>query len=217
MNAVLNKEIWHDTFFLSLLISIAFFTATNAQVSEIYEPPHRYFIVSGVEADDVLNIREGPGASFQIVGEFDPSEALVEVLAVSQNERWALVNVVEGVGWTSMNYLRPIFPPTYRPTNVPIALKCNGSNLVNWSAFLGDRGVFFSVLGLETENFLINETRTYRNPDTVTLIKNSDKEIVFDVLRSAPLCANEAGNLFPWSVDIYIGSDQFNGCCSLDW
>ncbi|MFY0624014.1 MAG: SH3 domain-containing protein [Pelagimonas sp.] len=59
--------------------------------------------VSGVAADDVLNVRAGPGGSHPIVGTLQPNQQGVEVIRIEGN--WGLVNVEERAGWASLSYL----------------------------------------------------------------------------------------------------------------
>lgn len=61
------------------------------------------FDVTGVAADDVLNIRAEPDAGAPIVGTFAHDAKGIEV--VLQEDGWGLVNAGEGPGWTSLRYL----------------------------------------------------------------------------------------------------------------
>lgn len=78
----------------SWLLSAHFLAAQEVQV---YEVNHIYFKVTDVRDDDVLNIRAGPSAQYDIVGRYLPRESLVEVLGVTRDQKWALVNISEGV------------------------------------------------------------------------------------------------------------------------
>jgi hypothetical protein len=61
--------------------------------------------VTGVAADDVLNIRERPDASSPIVGQLAP-DATVEVIRPNERLTWGLVNAGERTGWVSLRYLQ---------------------------------------------------------------------------------------------------------------
>lgn len=63
------------------------------------------FDVARVAADDVLNIRSGPGASHEIIGALDPDARDVEVIEPSPDHHWGLVNTGEGAGWVSLDFL----------------------------------------------------------------------------------------------------------------
>lgn len=73
-------------------------------VAQAQELPAR-FSVTGVAADDVLNVREGPSARTQIRDMLAPDQSGVEVVRLSADGKWGMVGVVEGNGWVSMRYL----------------------------------------------------------------------------------------------------------------
>ncbi|MGR3541043.1 MAG: peptide-binding protein [Hasllibacter sp.] len=65
--------------------------------------------VVGVAADDVLNVRSGPGASFPVVGSLGPGARDVEVIApAAADDGWGIVNLPgEGpAGYVSLRFLR---------------------------------------------------------------------------------------------------------------
>lgn len=98
----------------ALFISLS--TAAHAQLL-----PDRYS-VTGVAGDDVLNIRSGPGASFDIIGDFGPYTLNVEVTDIQDG--WAKVPAGEIDGWVSLNFLEPYPLP---PNEVPRPLVCSGT------------------------------------------------------------------------------------------
>ncbi|SIS53250.1 COG3650 family protein [Paracoccus saliphilus] len=61
------------------------------------------FDVTGVAADDVLNIRAQPNAGAEIVGMLAPDSTKIEV--VEETKGWGRVNSGEASGWVSMAYL----------------------------------------------------------------------------------------------------------------
>ena len=63
------------------------------------------FAVTGVAADDVLNIRAAPDAGAAAVGSFDPTRINIEVLDVSADGTWGMVGLPEGNGWVAMRFL----------------------------------------------------------------------------------------------------------------
>ena len=69
---------------------------------EIYPALHD---VTGVAADDVLNVRAEPSAGADLVGAFAPTETGIEVIALSADGAWGRVNTGEQAGWASMAYL----------------------------------------------------------------------------------------------------------------
>jgi uncharacterized membrane protein len=61
--------------------------------------------VTGVSANDVLNIRERPDASSPVIGWLAPDATGVEVIRANPRLTWGLVNTGERTGWVSLRYL----------------------------------------------------------------------------------------------------------------
>jgi uncharacterized membrane protein len=99
-----------------------FVSAANAQ-----EPG--YFRVSGVAANDVLNIRAEPGGSSDILAELSPGAGPVEVLEVrgSGASAWGRVHAADSDGWVSMRFLVPMEVATIPNTLIPEGLYCGGT------------------------------------------------------------------------------------------
>jgi uncharacterized membrane protein len=68
--------------------------------AEVYPALHD---VTGVAANDVLNIREAPSAGAPVIGTLAPNAKAVEVVAVADG--WALVNTGERSGYAAMRFL----------------------------------------------------------------------------------------------------------------
>ena len=83
------------------------------------------FDVARVAADDVLNVRSGPGARHDIVGTLAPDARGVEVIAPSDDHRWGLVNTGEGTGWVSLAFLDRL-PGQYEGA-IPSLARCFGT------------------------------------------------------------------------------------------
>ncbi|MEL6958447.1 MAG: hypothetical protein AAGL89_05780 [Pseudomonadota bacterium] len=95
--------------------------------------PERYS-VTGVAGDDVLNIRSGPAASFDKIGEFGPYTLNVEVLRIEDG--WGMVPAGERNGWVSMRFLEAYPIPA---NEVPRPLVCSGTEPF-WTLALYPRG-----------------------------------------------------------------------------
>lgn len=82
---------------LALLI-LAFFPL--AALADVYPA---LYDVTGVAADDVLNIRESPDVGSAIIGTLAPDATGVEVVAVTGG--WAVVNTSEASGYANLRFL----------------------------------------------------------------------------------------------------------------
>lgn len=81
------------------------------------------YAVTGVAADDVLNIRSRPDAGAPIIGVLAPDSTGVEVLGRSGN--WALVSAGEGMGYASLRFLSREPGPSWAALEAP--LTCIGT------------------------------------------------------------------------------------------
>ncbi len=102
------------------------------------------FIVTGVAADDVLNIRAEPTASAPIVGELGPYMINIEVLKLSANQKWGRVSTGEGNGWASMRYLERSGHNDL--SEVPRPMTCIGTEPF-WALGMHPQGDEYVLLG----------------------------------------------------------------------
>jgi uncharacterized membrane protein len=61
--------------------------------------------VTGVASDDVLNIRNSADAAAEITGTLPPDAKRVEVLGLSPDGKWAMVNGAEISGYVALRFL----------------------------------------------------------------------------------------------------------------
>ncbi|SDG71723.1 COG3650 family protein [Alloyangia pacifica] len=86
------------TFAITALLSASAATAQHLPA---------FHAVSGVAADDVLNIRAAPEAGADLLGTLAPDASGVEVSALNAAGTWGRIVTGEGVGWVSMAFLVP--------------------------------------------------------------------------------------------------------------
>lgn len=77
--------------------------------------------VTGVAANDQLNIREAPSASSSLLGSFPPGTEGVEVTGLSPDGRWGRVNLEERSGWVSLRYMARQPGPDWSALARPLA------------------------------------------------------------------------------------------------
>lgn len=56
------------------------------------------FDVTGVSADDTLNVRQNPRATAGLLAELSPDATSIEVVRLSDSGGWGLVNIDESAG-----------------------------------------------------------------------------------------------------------------------
>jgi uncharacterized membrane protein len=85
-----------------MIRSILLLTVALSQPLAAQELP-ALFNVTGVAANDVLNIRAEATASSAVVGSFAPDATGIEVVGIEGS--WAIVNSGEGTGYVSSSFL----------------------------------------------------------------------------------------------------------------
>ncbi len=82
------------------------------------------FDVTGVAADDVLNLRERPDASAPIIGALAPDATHIEV--VEERRGWGRVNAGERSGWVSLRFLA-YRTDVWQDGALPRGFSCHGT------------------------------------------------------------------------------------------
>lgn len=86
-------------------------SASPPKQAEPKRPAQPTFMVANVRQDDVLNVRSGPSADFDIVGELPPDGRGIAITSACQS-RWCPVAHRSASGWVSSAYLAPEQPYT---------------------------------------------------------------------------------------------------------
>lgn len=73
------------------------------------------FKVANVRSDDVLNVRSGPSADFDVVGELSPGSSGIAIISACRS-KWCPVRHHSTSGWVNSAYLAPEEPS---PTSLP--------------------------------------------------------------------------------------------------
>lgn len=165
--------------------------------------------VTGVAPDDVLNVRESPGADRPIVGALSPFASGVEVL--ERREDWARVRRGEVEGWVADRYLGPAGPSDLAGDAPPDPLICSGTEPF-WSVrFDGDTAVYATPEG-EEPPAAISGRRHSANSTIVWSVPFGESRAIISHDR---LCSDGmSDNLYDLSVALVRPDGAFlSGCC----
>lgn len=170
--------------------------------------------VTGVAADDVLNIRSAPDASSPIIGSFSPHSKFIEVVRAEGG--WGRINIGERAGWVSLRYLaRHPEPP---PGSFPEELACYGTEPF-WGLDYSAEGVVFSTPDqtrrLHLQSALVSPNHTRK----LAILAGSEE--LFTTITITPARCNDgmSDREFGLSVSVVTrfpeGYRLYSGCCSL--
>lgn len=170
--------------------------------------------VTGVAANDVLNIRSAPASSAQIIGTLAPDATNIEVTAANDAGSWGHINIGEGSGWVSLKYLaRHADTPN---TVLATALRCFGTEPF-WSA---------EITPGQKMRFSTPST-DYETPGAGLIIAANGRADVFGmsygnsvaIFRRAECTDGMSDRSFGLQVDLFKQHDNsesvYTGCCSI--
>jgi hypothetical protein len=159
-------------------------TATPAATpTPLPRPNAGLYAIVGVNVDDVLNVRTGPGVSHAISGAIPPFGTAVRTFGDGEQvgaSTWVLVQYNERVGWVNSSYLAPQEgltddPVSARATEIVQALRDQ-----DWAALAAfvhpDKGLRFSPY-----------TFVRVEPDA-----NQEQDLVFDAAQVADFASDLA-------------------------
>lgn len=173
------------------------------------------FRVSGVDTNDVLNIRATASAQSQIIGFYPPFEDQIEVVAQDVTGRWGRVNTGETSGWVSMQFLTSSWPPHHGPY-------CFGTEPF-WSALAlsqyQGRTLTFSLLGGLKETVPLIGRRSI-NSEARESGSFTGHTLTGHYVISRQVCSDGMSDrVFGLTADFLINQNgdwvQYSGCCSL--
>jgi uncharacterized membrane protein len=176
------------------------------------------YSVTGVAADDRLNIREGPGTDWRITGGLSPKATGIEVTALSENERWGRINSGEGTGWISMRYLAREHEHGWRDGEMP--LRCFGTEPF-WSM-----PIFLPTHHIEVHEpdhggyELVGDAGalpTTAFPPTLAVPFSGMHEGMAVIRENASCSDGMSDRLYGLEAQVYWRGDTsgWSGCCSL--
>lgn len=177
------------------------------------------YSVTGVAADDVLNIRTEPSASAPLIGWFSPDETDIEVTATDSSGSWGQVNAGEASGWTSLRYLQRQAQEDWRSLSTP--LSCFGTEPF-WSLSLG-APVIWSEAGAEKLRLTMlqrAESRGHPGKSGFTAVSQGQPAANFTGVLTAQTCSDGMSDTaYGIALDLLIAregqAEVFSGCCSL--
>ena len=173
--------------------------------------------VTGVSADDSLNVRVSPDAASSVLGVLDHNAKSVEVIRTSEDGKWARVNVGESSGWTSLRFLETSAP---RQADRPAPVVCFGTEPF-WA--FTDRvpnQVKFQFPDADPLFFDISSEGASQNQRGRYFLVGANSETDLGSILRAEICSDGMSEReFGMSIDIGLigdsGTTFLSGCCSV--
>lgn len=171
------------------------------------------FDVTGVAADDTLNIRQNPRATAGLLADLPPDATGIEVIRLSDSGGWGLVNIDERAGWTSMQFLERQAGQDWQTP--PAITRCYGAEPF-WGLDLHPDTLGFStpVESLSIDLPQIDPVAGRREPWSVS-VETEHGPLYAIVSRQS--CSDGMSDIESgYRIDlIQVGQGSLTGCCTL--
>ncbi|MDJ0629072.1 MAG: peptide-binding protein [Rhodobacter sp.] len=179
-----------------------------------------YFRVTGVAADDTLNVRAGPSAGSSDIGDLPPDARGIEVAGTDASGKWGRIVWEEANGWIAMRFLAPDPVPTLPGTALPAGLLCAGTEPF-WSLRLSPGSASFS--DITGAGFLLGFTGALAAEGSagypLQLSHAGGPASSQAIIRPAACTDGMSDRTYPWTVAYLLdapGGQRFlAGCCRL--
>ena len=172
-------------------------------------------VVTGVAADDVLNIRERPEASSPIVGQLAPG-ATVEVVRPNDRQTWGLVNAGERPGWVSLRYLQR--RPGQWDGAFPEVASCFGTEPF-WNLLREGDALTFTTPDTSEKYTITARSGAENRRDSFHMIAEGAGGPTVALLQteacSDGMSDREFGISIQLLLDLGAEARQLSGCCTL--
>jgi Predicted membrane protein len=201
---------------LVLILPLVLMSLAAPALAESF--PH-YADVSGVAADDVLNIRAEPSALAPIIGVIPPDTTLIEVTGASEDGKWRRLNAGERSGWVSARYLEAEPMPPWWTERVP--LFCYGTEPF-WSVSYEPGLLSLEMPGEEPRSLGIEWSGAPQSGAFETIgwkIRGGGAD-GFSVLRNRECSDGMSDRKYAIGIDFFLRTPEedlvFTGCCALN-
>lgn len=171
--------------------------------------------VTGVAANDVLNVRRDPSTGSEIVGTLSPDAKAVEVVQQSADGRWSQVNIRESSGWVASRFLNL----AGSTATVPLPAKCYGTEPF-WSLDVSETAVEFSTFDGESQTFATTSSGPSLNLLGRFFASGAGRSGAIGLVMAARMCSDGMSDRI-MGIEVDVGLQlngdwtYLSGCCSL--
>ncbi len=166
--------------------------------------------VTGVTAEDVLNLRAEPRANAALVGALAPTASGIEIL--KRTEGWAFVRFGQQSGWASARYLRPAM--TFADGKPPLPLHCVGTEPF-WSLTLDGETAVYNTPEGNGPAAPSGPFEQSRNSTIVWRVQPHEGPIARAVIEGRHACSdNMSDRVYSFRIHAETRDGQLlSGCC----
>lgn len=180
-----------------------------------------YHRVTGVAADDVLNVRAAPSASSADIGDLAHDATRIEAFTFDPTGNWARIALNERDGWVSTRYLTRDEVPTIGSSTIPEGLVCGGTEPFWALGLYGEEARYSHPVDGDTDftfdSLSVAEGRL-GSPALIT-VATEDGQVIEATLSGAECTDGMSDRSYGWTITMQLiapGKRRFlSGCCQL--
>lgn len=187
--------------------------------SALAEPT--YHRVTGVAADDVLNIRAAPRATSADIGDLAHDAHRIEVFEFDASGNWAHIAQNGRDGWVSARFLARDEVATLADSTVPVGLVCSGTEPF-WALDLHGTEARYSLPGDGDTDFALDSVDVAEghsgSPALITASADT-KEVIEATVTGITCSDGMSDRSYGWTMTMQLGKPGqqrfLKGCCHL--
>lgn len=213
-----GRTFLHRAAATGVLLGLFLIAASPALATPEYTLP-TLFDVTGVAANDRLNIRAAPSASAAIIGTLSPDARAVEVVGYDGTGKWARINTGDRSGWAALRFLA-YQVDVWKPGALPPSLHCLGTEPF-WS--LGRRGDMVVFATPETPETVIRidqvlTTGRFGDPRRAVVAQGASQRMTAVMV---PMACSDGMSDRAYGLDVTViiegiaEPQMLTGCCSI--
>jgi len=178
------------------------------------------FRVTGVAADDTLNVRAEPSGSSADIGDLAHDARGIEIAGTDASGNWGSIIWEEGNAWVAMRYLTPDTVEPIGDTALPAGLLCAGAEPF-WSLRLSSVSATFQDISGAVHVMSLASTRVAEGRPKVPVQINLSGATAGSLgIVSVARCSDGMSErTYPWTISYILSSDAgqrfLAGCCHL--
>ncbi|MEQ8898739.1 MAG: SH3 domain-containing protein [Roseovarius sp.] len=173
--------------------------------------------VSGVAANDTLNVRSGPSTDHAVIAKLPHDAAAIEVVDSDKTGEWGLINTGEASGWVALRYMaRQAGQPD---TGLANNLACSGTEPF-WSFTLTpDRKAEMSRPDITVPFADVLVVPSANRPDRHALFADGGDTVVTAMVGRNQCSDGMSDRAYGLGIDLLVTDKTevkvYSGCCSV--
>ncbi|KZY30193.1 hypothetical protein A3731_05290 [Roseovarius sp. HI0049] len=173
--------------------------------------------VSGVAANDTLNVRAGPSTDHEVITKLPPDAAGIEVVDADKSGEWGLININGGAGWVALRYM--LRQPGQPATGLANNLACSGTEPF-WSFTLTpDRKAEMTRPEVTVPFADVLIVPSANRPDRHALFADGGDTVVTAMVGRNQCSDGMSDRAYGLGIDLLVTDKTevkvYSGCCSV--